>query len=64
MLLDEENNDVELVGGLINASGDYDLVVNVLRKVLGFDGVICKKERGVYVVHHSNQVKRIDNIQF
>lgn len=62
MLLEEEN-DVELVGGLINASGDYDLVVNVLRKVLGFDGVICR-ERGVYVVHHSNQVKRIDNINF
>lgn len=62
MLLGEEN-DVELVGGLINASGDYDLVVNVLRKVLGFDGVICR-ERGVYVVHHSNQVKRIDNINF
>jgi hypothetical protein len=61
-LLDEEN-DVELVGGLINMSGDYDLVVNVLRKVLGFDGVICR-ERGVYVVHHSNQVKRIDNINF
>lgn len=62
MLLEEEN-DVELVGGLINASGDYNLVVNVLRKVLGFDGVICR-ERGVYVVHHSNQVKRIDNINF
>lgn len=62
MLLDEDN-DVELVGGLINASGDYDLVVNILRKVLGFDGVICR-ERGVYVVHHSNQVKRIDNINF
>jgi hypothetical protein len=62
MLLEEEN-DVELVGGLINASGDYNLVVNVLRKVLGFDGAICR-ERGVYVVHHSNQVKRIDNINF
>jgi hypothetical protein len=62
-MLSGEENDVELVGGLINASGDYDLVVNVLRKVLGFDGVICR-ERGVYVVHHSNQVKRIDNINF
>ena len=59
MLLNEEN-DVELVGGLINASGDYDLVVNVLRNILGFDGVICK-ERGVYVVHHSNQVKSVTN---
>lgn len=62
MLLDEDN-DVELVGGLINTSGDYDLVVNVLRNVLGFDGVICR-ERGVYVAHHSNQVKRIDNLNF
>lgn len=62
MLLDEDN-DVELVGGLINASGDYDLVVDVLRKTIGFDGVICK-ERGVYVAHHPNQIKRIDNINF
>lgn len=62
-MLSGEENDVELIGGLINASGDYDLVVNVLRKVLGFDGVICK-ERGVYVVHHSNQVKLIGNTNF
>lgn len=62
MLLNEDN-DVELVGGLINASGDYDLVVNVLRNTLGFDGIICK-ERGVYVVHHSNQVKSINNKTF
>lgn len=62
-MLSNEENDVELVGGLINTSGDYDLVVDVLRKVLGFDGVICR-ERGVYVAHHPNQIKRIDNINF
>lgn len=62
-MLSDEDNDVELVGGLINASGDYDLVVNILHKTLGFDGVICR-DRGVYVAHRSNQIKRIDNINF
>lgn len=62
-MLSDEDNDVELVGGLINASGDYDLVVNTLHKVLGFDGVICK-EKGVYVAHQPNQIKRINNLQF
>lgn len=62
MLLEEEN-DVELVGGLINATGDYDLVTKVLFNTLGFDGVICL-ERSVYVVHHPNQIKHIRNIQF
>lgn len=62
MLLDEEN-DVELVGGLINTSGDYDLVVKVLRDTLGYDGVICR-DRDVYVVHHPNQIKEISNQNF
>lgn len=62
MLLDEDN-DVELVGGLINTSGDYDLVVNTLHKVLGFDGVICK-EKGVYVAHQPRQIKAINNLNF
>lgn len=58
-----ESSDVELVGGLINATKDYDLVTRILRKTLGYDGIICLK-RNVYVIHHSNQAKRIDNINF
>jgi hypothetical protein len=62
-MLMQENSDVELVGGLINGTGDYDLVVNVLRKTLGYDGIICK-ERDVYVIHHANQAKTITNTRF
>lgn len=62
-LLIDEDNDVDLVGGLINMSGDYDLVVGVLRNVLGYDGIISR-ERDVYVVHHPNQVKEINNKVF
>ena len=61
--LAEESSDVELVGGLINATNDYDLVTRILHKTLGYDGIICL-ERNVYVIHHSNQAKRIDNINF
>jgi hypothetical protein len=62
LLLDEEN-DVELVGGLINTSGDYNLVTNVLYNTLGYDGVFCL-ERSVYVAHHPNQIKSINNTKF
>lgn len=58
-----EDNDVELIGGLINVVGDYDLVVKVLRQTLGYDGIICK-ERDVYVIHHANQAKTITNTRF
>ena len=44
-------------------SGDYDLVVGVLRNILGYDGIISK-ERDVYVVHHPNQIKEINNKVF
>lgn len=62
-MLMTENNDVELVGGLINTVGDYDLVVNVLRQTVGYDGII-NKERGIYVIHHANQAKQITNTNF
>lgn len=62
-MLSDEDNDVELIGGLINASGDYDLVVKVLRNTLEYDGVICR-DRGIYVVHHPNQIKEISNQNF
>lgn len=54
------DNDVELIGGVINASGDYDLVTKILRETLGYDGIILK-EKGIYIVHHPNQIKEITN---
>lgn len=62
MLL-EEDNDVELIGGLINMTNNYDLVVKVLRDTLGYDGII-DKDNDLYVVHHSNQIKEINNKYF
>lgn len=63
MEMESSTSDVELVGGIINASGDYDLVVDVLRNTLGYDGVILE-DRGVYIVHHANQIKRVGNTNF
>lgn len=57
------DNDVDLIGGIINASGDYNLVVNILRETLGYDGIILK-DKNVYVVHHPNQIKEISNKTF
>lgn len=57
------DNDVDLIGGIINASGDYNLVVNILRETLGYDGIILK-DRNVYIVHHPNQIKEISNKTF
>lgn len=61
--MSSSDNDVELIGGLINASGDYDLVVKILRETLGYDGIILK-DRNVYIVHHPNQIKEISNVNF
>lgn len=57
------DNDVELIGGLINASGNYDIVTNVLFNQLGYDGVM-DEDRGVYVIHNSRQAKLINNKTF
>ena len=61
--MNSSDNDVELIGGIINASGDYDLVTNILFNTLGYDGVILEDDK-IYVAHHPNQVKCIDNINF
>lgn len=57
------DNDADLIGGIINASGDYNLVVKILRETLGYDGIILK-DRNVYIVHHPNQIKEISNKNF
>lgn len=62
-ILGYSENDIDIVGELINVSGDYDLTVNSLRNVLGYDGII-NTERDVYVVHHPKQIKQINSINF
>lgn len=57
------DNDVEIVGSLINTSGDYDIVVNTLYELFGYDGIMCP-EKEIYVIHHPNQAKEISNQLF
>ena len=57
------DDDVELIGGLINASGDYNIVTDVLFNKLGYDGII-DEERGLYVIHRSEQAKTINNTKY
>lgn len=61
--MNSSDNDVELIGGIINASGDYDLVTNILFNTLGYDGVM-DEDGGVYVIHNSRQAKLINNKTF
>ncbi len=57
------DNDVEIVGSLINASGNYDIVVNTLYSLFGYDGIICP-ERDIFIIHHPNQAKEVSNTLF
>ena len=61
--MNSSDNDIELIGGIINASGDYDLVTNILFNTLGYDGIMAEEDR-IYVAHHSNQIKEITNQTF
>ena len=61
--MNSSDNDIELIGGIINASGDYDLVTNILFNTLGYDGIIVEEDK-VYVAHHPNQIKEITNQTF
>ena len=57
------DNDVEIVGSLINASGNYNIVVNTLYSLFGYDGIICP-ERDIFIIHHPNQAKEVSNTLF
>lgn len=55
--------DLEIVGDLINTSGSYDVVTEVLRDILGFDGVLPSNTDNEVIVHHPNQIKSAtDNV--
>ena len=54
------DNDVELIGGIINSSGSYDVVISTLYKMFGYDGIIDETD-GIYVAHHANQIKEVSN---
>ena len=61
--INSSDNDVELIGGIINTSGNYDMVVNFLFKTLGYDGIIVEEDK-IYIAHHPNQIKEITNQTF
>lgn len=57
------DNDVELIGSIINSSGNYDVVTNVLYNLMKYDGIIIKDDN-IYIAHHPNQIKEISNKNF
>src|SRR5690606_4583311 len=62
---ESNENDIDLIGGLINASGDVDTVFKALNDVKGFVGSINKIDGNEthYVVGLPNQIKSAtDNI--
>lgn len=58
------DNDVDLIHELLNGGFmSYNEFYDLLRKTLGYDGIISKEgNRGTfYIVFNSNQIKEIDN---
>lgn len=58
---DNSENDVDLVGGLINGSGSFEDVYEALSKTTGHDGIIENGEWGkgqtIYVASQPHQIK-------
>jgi hypothetical protein len=63
----DNQNDVELISGIINDNGrNYEEIYQILKKTLGYDGIITIPDWGhgqtIYVVFSSNQIKLADTI--
>jgi hypothetical protein len=58
-------NDVDLISGIINASGrNAEFINRILRKTLGYDGIIVEqpswgKNQTIYIVFDNDQIKNI-----
>lgn len=62
------DNDVDIIHDIMNTMGGYhamERVYPILKKVLGYDGIVVEKDYDVaethYVVFHPNQIKSIEN---
>ena len=71
-LEDEGNeNDIDLIGSIINTTGEMELVFDILRQRLGYDGLIVKnpdwgKKVGqtIYLAFHPDQIKVTDPVTY
>ena len=64
---DGSDSDVNLVHSIINGSGNMKVVFDVLRKTVGYDGIIVNEaswggDQTIYIAFHPEQIKNVDNL--
>lgn len=64
---DGSDSDVNLVHSIINGCGNMKVVFDVLRKTVGYDGIIVNEaswggDQTIYIAFHPEQIKNVDNL--
>ena len=64
---DGSDSDVNLVHSIINGCGNMQVVFDVLRKTVGYDGIIVNEaswggDQTIYIAFHPEQIKNVDNL--
>ena len=64
---DGSDSDVNLVHSIINGTGNMKVVFDVLRKTIGYDGIIVNEaswggDQTIYIAFHPEQIKNVDNL--
>ena len=64
---DGSDSDVNLVHSIINGTGNMEAVFDVLRKTVGYDGIIVNEaswggDQTIYIAFHPEQIKNVDNL--
>ena len=64
---DGSDSDVNMIHSIINGCGDMKTVFRVLRKTLGYDGIIVNEatwggDQTIYIAFHPEQIKNVDNL--
>lgn len=64
---DGSDSDVNLVHSIINGCGNMEVVLDVLRKTTGYDGIIVENatwggDQKIYLAFHPEQIKNVDNL--
>ena len=64
---DGSDNDVNLVSSIITGCGNMEVVLDVLRKTTGYDGIIVNEaswggDQTIYLAFHPEQIKNVDNL--
>ena len=64
---DGSDSDVNMVHSIINGTGNMKVVFDVLRKTVGYDGIIVNEaswggDQTIYIAFHPEQIKNVDNL--